>query len=86
MFPGVAAKDLGLDIDASHWPSTVYVAAVPWIRRALCAVPEGARQFAEIVRNDAGHAIAERRPPFHGLHVNEAGDFSRLDAKNRAGA
>ena len=80
MFPKVAAGELGLGIDESHWPSTVYVGAVPWIRRVLCAAPQQACQYAGIIRKSAGDVIAERRPPFQGLRVNEAGDFPRLDA------
>ena len=80
MFPKVAAGELGLGIDESHWPSTVYVGAVPWIRRVLCAAPQQACQYAGIIRKSAGDVIAEHRPPFQGLRVNEAGDFPRLDA------
>ena len=80
MFPKVAASELGLNVDTSHWPSTVYVGAVPWIRRVLSAAPQQARRYAEAIRESAGDVIAERRPPFQGLQVNEAGDFPKLDA------
>ena len=80
MFPKVAAGELGLGIDESHWPSTVYVGAAPWIRRVLCTAPQQARHYAGTILKSAGDVIAERRPPFRGLQVNEAGDFPRLDA------
>ena len=80
MFPKVASRELDLDVDTSHWPSTVYVAAVPWIRRVLGAAPQQARRYAEAIEKSAGDVIAERRPPFQGLQVNEAGDFPKLDA------
>ena len=80
MFPKVAARALGLDVDTSHWPSTVYVGAVPWIHRVLDAAPQQARQYGEMIRGSARDVIAERRPPFQGLQVNAAGDFPKLDA------
>ena len=80
MFPKVAAKAPGVDVDTSHWPSTVYVGAVPWIRRVLDAAPHQARQYGETIRGSARDVIAERRPPFQGLQVNTAGDFPKLDA------
>ena len=81
LFPKVADSALGWNVDRSHWPSTVYVAAVPWIRRVATAAPEKARSYAEAVKASAQQGVfAERRPPVKGLSGVEADDFVRLDA------
>lgn len=81
LFPRVAPQALGWDVDTSHWPSTVYVAAVPWIQRASRVAPEQARAYAEaVVRHAPSGALAERLPSFAGLDHAEGGDFQRLDA------
>lgn len=81
LFPRVASQAVGWAVDRSHWPSTVYVAAVPWIRGVIRAAPELARHYADsVVRSAARGALAERQPPFKGLHAADAGRFSNLDA------
>ena len=80
LFPKVAAEALDWDVDASHWPSTVYVGAVPWIRRVAQAVPEQAAAYAETVGRSATESVFPmRRPPFD-LDLPAAGSFPRLDA------
>lgn len=81
LFPKVAGNALGWDVDTSHWPSTVYVAAVPWIRRATTIAPEQASAYAEAVKRSApSGALAERRPSFPDLDQAGSGDFHKLDA------
>ena len=80
LFPKVAAEALGWKVDTSHWPSTVYVGAVPWIRRAVSIAPQQTRQYAEAVRRNAAHTLSERHPPFAGLDDAASGDFPKLDA------
>ena len=80
LFPKVARAALDWDIETSHWPSTVYVGALPWIRRAMAAEPEQARRYADAVRGWADDVLAERRPSFPGLDEPAAGDFPKLDA------
>ena len=81
LFPHVAQEALGWPLDTSHWPSTVYIGAMPWLRRAIRAAPDPARRYAEAVRDAARRGLlAERRPRFEGLDAPAAGDFSRLDA------
>ena len=81
LFPKVAAEALGVPLDTSHWPSTVYIGAVPWIRRAASTAPEPARRYAEAVRRHGPEGVlAEPHPPFAGLDDPAAGDFPKLDA------
>jgi len=60
LFPKVEAEALGWEVDASHWPSTVHVGAVRWIRRVAQAVPEQAAAYAETVGRSAvvSHVIS----------------------------
>lgn len=78
--PNVAREALGWDIDMSHWPSTVYVGAVPWIRKAASAVSRQAKEYADEVKRSADGGLAERHPQFDDFDVPEAGDFPKLDA------
>jgi len=81
LFPKVAEKALTWEVDASNWPSTVYIGAVPWIRRVVKAVPELAKAYAQIVDHVARDNIFPmQRPPFAGLNIADAGDFPKLDA------
>ena len=81
LFPKVASDALGWEVDATHWPSTVYVSAVPWIRRVLESAPGQARKYAEAVRNSgAAEVFSMQRAPFAGLSAAAAGDFPKLDA------
>jgi len=80
LLPKVASEALGWEVDASRWPSTVYVAAVPWLRRVLSAVPHKACEYGTAIVGVAPADIRTmKRPPF-GLDVPEAGDFPKLDA------
>ena len=81
LFPRVAREALGWNVETSHWPSTVYVGAVPWITRVVNAAPRQARAYADTVRRNATGVFHEQQPPFAGLkNVPEAGDFTKLDA------
>jgi len=79
--PEVARAALGWPVDAAHWPSTVYVGAVPWMQRVAKTIPDQAREYAAAVRSKAGHDVFPmERAAFTGLDIPAAGDFSKLDA------
>lgn len=80
MFPKVAEEALGWRLDTAHWPSTVYVGAVPWIRRVLQHAPMEAAAYAAAVQQHAKGALAENSPRFQGLDSREANAFACLDA------
>lgn len=81
LFPRVAEKALTWEVDASNWPSTVYIGAVPWIRRVVKTAPDLAKAYAQAVAHVAQDNIFPmQRPPFEGLNVADAGDFPKLDA------
>ena len=81
MLPKVAPEALGWEVDASRWPSTVYVGAVPWMRRVMSAVPgQAAAYAARAIRSAGPTGIQTMQQPRFGLDVQDAGDFPRLDA------
>ncbi len=82
MFAKVAPEALGWEVDASHWPSTVYVGAVPWMRRVMSGVPKKAAKYADTVMQSAGmESFPMRQPPFGAdADISDAGDFPKLDA------
>lgn len=80
LYPKIAAKALGWKLDTSHWPSTVYVGALPWIREIAQTAPEAAGDYARQITTQASGAIAEKRPMLAGPDCEAAGDFAKLDA------
>lgn len=80
LFPRIDEQSLGWEVDTAHWPSTAYVAAVPWIRVAAVAAPVQAHAYASAVRSRTQAAVAEQNPPFAQLTVPQAGYFTKLDA------
>ncbi len=80
LFPRVADKALGWDVGSTHWPSTVYVAAVPWMRRVVKTVPGEASSYAERVSRAAKDVFPVQHPPFKGLKTTSAGNFPKLEA------
>jgi len=49
MFPKVAKKAIGWNIEADRWPSTVYVSALPWLRDIEKRNIKLARSYADLV-------------------------------------
>ena len=80
LLPKVASDALGWDVDASRWPSTVYVGAVPWTRRVVSAVPRQAAEYAVALSGCAPTDVRPMQQPPFGLAVPAAGDFPKLDA------
>ena len=80
LFPRVSHRALGWRVDAAHWPSTVYVGAVPWMERVVQAVPDRAQAYATAVRQAASNDMFPMQSPlFPGLNVEAARDFLKLD-------
>lgn len=80
LYPKIAEAALGGRLDTSHWQSTVYLGALPWVRDVAAKNSVGARRFAEQVRTSAGDVLAEKVPALAGEACTHAGDFARLDA------
>jgi len=82
LFPKIAAKALDWRIEAVHWPSTVSVATLPWVRRVVAEAPERAKAYAEAVQDTAPEgAVSDLASPFRDLDRAEAGDFHRIQGE-----
>lgn len=72
LLPRVSTKAIGWPIDAAHWPSTDYVASVPWLRHATSSFSGESRAYAELVKklsgaDDIGHHKSFQDLPSHPL-------------------
>lgn len=79
LYARCAEEGIGWRLDTSAWPSTVDVAALPWVRRVLGS-PESnaaARAYAGLVINCAPSDVIETARHFSGL--DGGGDFVRLN-------
>jgi CRISPR-associated protein Cmr2 len=82
LLPRVARQALGrpLDENTVAWPSTLHVAAWPWIEAVCQKAPEAARRYAVLARQARASACGERKAaePLVKQYAN-AGDFPCLD-------
>jgi CRISPR-associated protein Cmr2 len=81
LFPRVAGKAIGWELDVSRWPSTAGMAAVPWLRRVSKVAPPEAAAFAkalcEAVPKEAVRVSPVAIPALEGLN----GPLLGIDAK-----
>lgn len=52
-FPRISYKVIGVDLSSDHWPSTVYMAAVPWLKN----LENNHDEYFDIVKNAKRNAI-----------------------------
>ena len=60
LFPKVAEKVIGWKVDCRNWPSTSYMAAIPWLPQAWCANRVKALEFVELVKSLLAEGFGER--------------------------
>ena len=51
LFPKVAKKTIGWEMNIRNWPSTSYMAAVPWLPQAWVADRESSLKFSRLVQS-----------------------------------
>jgi CRISPR-associated protein Cmr2 len=97
LFPLLAKAAIGRDLDMENWPSTVSVAAVPWLKQIKTAnaeVLQRCRVYAERVRNEPGARVSSARriqalrdfPASAGEFANLSGNFlNRTALENERG-
>lgn len=56
LFPKVSKEAIGWVVETKNWPSTPYVAAIPWLKRVIDMAPKEADDFAYIVLDAAPDA------------------------------
>jgi CRISPR-associated protein Cmr2 len=86
LFPRVAGDALGQNLNAENWPSTPYLAAIPWLKRIGeegNGLLDEARAYAQKVRNGAEQPLGERYTRMKSLvelsEQKSTGDLFRLD-------
>lgn len=63
-FPLVASDAIGRDLGMENWPSTVSIAAVPWLRKIKSApapVQALCKAYTELVRDEPGALVSNAR-------------------------
>ncbi len=78
LFPRVADDALGWKEGRSRWPSTVHIAARPWLHRVENCAPDLARDYAGQVMQFAPSGVLSER--WLDRERSAAGNFPRLDA------
>ena len=78
LFPKVSKEALGWKVEAQHWPSTLAVAARPWIRKVAELAPGRAHQYTEALRQAGGEQLFSEQPA-DAAH-SKAKRFATLDA------
>jgi CRISPR-associated protein Cmr2 len=95
-FPLVSQQTIGRELDMRSWPSTVLVAAVPWMRKVKCtpSAHQAAAAYTELARHEPGSilnsarrlAALENFPPAAGDFALLSGNFLNPTAlKNERG-
>jgi CRISPR-associated protein Cmr2 len=79
MFPKCASNAIGWDLDVTHWPSTAYLAAVPWLEHIGRNAPNRAADYADSVLSAQHSAKGEWHTELPGLQAAateaDVGDF-----------
>lgn len=92
LFPKVSEKAIGWEVEAKNWPSTPYIAAIPWLERVIDIACEEANDFAGQVKNAAEDAerkgifrqigsFSSRTEPFLNLDGNFYFENALIDCK-----
>ena len=79
LFPRLGDECLGWNLDTVHWPSTVYIGAVPWIQKAMESASEETRRYAELVRKHVPDALSESCNLIKFVRGDEASKFAKID-------
>jgi CRISPR-associated protein Cmr2 len=80
LFARCADEAIGGALDADHWPSTVYIGAVPWLHRVAASARPEAKAYVGALRAAAPREVVRRQKPVEALRGAEPRDFMRLDA------
>jgi CRISPR-associated protein Cmr2 len=80
LYPRVAQKALGFALDVTHWPSTVDVAAVPWLQQLRAVAGQDAAAYADAVAKASDRALTGGVSSLLNQAQGGAPRFLRLDA------
>lgn len=79
LFPKVSKEAIGWEVGTKNWPSTPYVAAIPWLEHVIDAACEEANDFACQVKNAAEDAERKGISRQIGSFSNHSELFLNLD-------
>lgn len=80
MFPLVAKDVIGTNLQGANWPSTPYVAAIPWLGKAGASHSEAARQYAKAITDQIARPLGEKNAKIRSLSsIPNVGDLYQLD-------
>jgi CRISPR-associated protein Cmr2 len=79
-FPKISRKAISGELDVDHWPSTLYIGAVPWLREVRDRAGAEAKEYVEALREVAVEGTIRRRVPLAEFDGAEPGEVFRLDA------
>lgn len=72
LFPRVSKDAIGWAVETNNWPSTPYVAAIPWLKKVIDTTPREANDYAKEVAHAAEDAqrkgISRKIGCFSNLH------------------
>ncbi len=78
--PRVSRQAIGIDLDAAHWLSTPYIAAVPWLARVGKAATNAAQRYAERVKESVPKdALLKKTPQLQAFESCRLSGLERLD-------
>ncbi|WP_437207043.1 type III-B CRISPR-associated protein Cas10/Cmr2 [Planctomicrobium sp. SH664] len=80
MFPLVAKDVIGTDLQGANWPSTPYIAAIPWLGKAGASHADAAKQYATAITQEVERPLGEKNAKIRSLNsIPNVGDFFHLD-------
>lgn len=79
LFPNVSKEAIGWEVGTKNWPSTPYVAAIPWLEQVIDTASKEANYFARLVLDAAKDAERKGISRQIGSFNNRTESFLNLD-------
>ena len=80
MFPLVSKAVMGVNLQGANWPSTPYIAAIPWLAKAGASHAGAAKQYATTVTDQVESSRGEKNANIRSLSlIPNVGTFFQLD-------
>ena len=80
LFATVSQDAIRGELDVDHWPSTLYVGALPWLHQVREQAATQAKAYVERLRTVAVRGTIRNHVPLAELEGAEPADFFKLDA------
>lgn len=71
---------IGTNLQGANWPSTPYIAAIPWLGKAGASHSEAAREYGAAITDQIEKPLGEKNAKIRSLNsIPNVGDFFQLD-------